>query len=85
MTVVGSRPPNLKGIMETKSMVRAISLFGLTALFLLASPPLRKDVLGVIGKGVFAMQLYAPISYVLGVILVLASMVIAFNRGSRAR
>ena len=66
-------------------MARAISLFGLTALFLAVSPPLRKDVLGVIGKGVIAMQLYAPISYVLGVILVLASMVIAFNRGSRVR
>jgi hypothetical protein len=71
--------------METKSMARAISLFGLTALFLLVSPPLRKDVLGVINKGVLTMQLYAPISYVLGVILLLASMVIAFNRGSRAR
>ena len=71
--------------METKSMARALSLFGLTALFLMTSLPLRKDVLGVINKGVIAMQLHAPISYVLGVILVLASMVIAFNRGSRVR
>jgi hypothetical protein len=71
--------------MEKKSMARAISLFGLTALFLIVSEPLRKDVLGVIGKCVLAMQLYAPISYVLGVILVLVSMVFAFNRGSRAR
>jgi hypothetical protein len=66
-------------------MVRAISLFGLTALFLLVSPALRQDVLGVINKCVLAMQLYAPFSYVLGVILVLVSMVVAFNRGSRAR
>ena len=71
--------------METKSMVRAISLFGLTALFLLVSPALRQDVLGVINKCVLAMQFYAPFSYVLGVILVLVSMVVAFNRGSRAR
>ena len=71
--------------METKSMVRAISLFGLTALFLLVSPALRQDVLGVINKCVLAMQSYAPFSYVLGVILVLVSMVVAFNRGSRAR
>ena len=71
--------------METKSMVRAISLFGLTALFLLVSPVLRNDVLGVINKCVLAMQFYAPFSYVLGVILVLVSMVVAFNRGSRAR
>ena len=71
--------------METKSMVRAISLFGLTALFLLASPALRNDVLGVIDGAVKAMQHYAPFSYVLGVILVLVSMVVAFNRGSRVR
>ena len=71
--------------METKSMVRAISLFGLAAIFLAVSPVLRTDVLGVINKCVLAMQFYAPFSYVLGVILVLASMVVAFNRGSRAR
>ena len=71
--------------MEAKSMVRAISLFGLTALFLLASPALRKDVMGFINKCVLAMQFYAPLSYVAGVILILATMVIAFNRGSRAR
>jgi hypothetical protein len=71
--------------METKSMTRALSLFGLAALFLLVSPPLRKDVLGGINKCVLAMQFYAPLSYVAGVILVLASMVVAFNRGSRAR
>ena len=66
-------------------MTRAISLFGLAALFLIVSPPLRKDVLGVINKCVLAMQFYAPLSYVAGVILILATMVIAFNRGSRAR
>ncbi len=71
--------------METKSMTRAISLFGLAALFLIVSAPLRKDVLGLIAKGVSTMQAYAPVSYVAGVILVLASMVFAFNRGSRAR
>ena len=71
--------------METKSMVRAISLFGLAALFLAVSPVLRKDVLDVIAKAVSAMQFYAPFSYVLGVILVFVSMVIAFNRGSRVR
>jgi hypothetical protein len=66
-------------------MARAISLFGLSAVFLAVSPPLRKDVLGVINKCVLAMQFYAPFSYVVGVILVLISMVVAFNRGSRAR
>jgi hypothetical protein len=71
--------------METKSMVRALSLFGLTAVFLMVSAPLRQDVLGVIAKAVSAVQFYAPFSYVLGVILVFVSMVIAFNRGSRVR
>ena len=71
--------------MEKKSMARAISLFGLTALFLIVSEPLRKDVLGLIAMGVSAMQAYAPVSYIVGVILVLVSMVVAFNRGSRVR
>ena len=66
-------------------MTRAISLFGLAALFLIVSAPLRKDVLGLIAKGVSAMQMYAPASYVVGVILVFVTMVYAFNRGSRAR
>ena len=66
-------------------MARAISLFGLTALFLLISAPLRKDVMGVINKCVLAMQYYAPFSYIVGVILVIVSMVVSFNRGSRAR
>jgi hypothetical protein len=71
--------------METKSMVRAISLGGMAALFLLTSAALRNDVLGVINKCVLAMQFYAPFSYIAGVILVLVSMVVAFNRGSRVR
>jgi hypothetical protein len=71
--------------METQLMTRAISIFGLTALFLAVSPPLRKDVLGVIGSGVSVMVLYAPFSYIVGCLLVFAAMVVAFNRGSRAR
>jgi hypothetical protein len=71
--------------MERKSMVRAISLLGLSALFLLTSPALRKDVLGVIAKAASTMQFHAPFSYIAGVILVLVSLVVSFNRGSRAR
>ena len=66
-------------------MTRALSLFGLSAVFLLISAPLREQVLGVIDKGVSAVVFYAPYSYVAGGLLVFASMVIAFNRGSRAR
>jgi hypothetical protein len=71
--------------METKSMVRAITLSGLAVVFLAVSPPLRKDMLGVINSAVLAMQHYAPFSYIAGVILVFVSMVVAFNRGSRVR
>ena len=66
-------------------MTRALSLFGLSAVFLLISAPLRELALGVIDKGVSAVVLYAPYSYVAGGLMVFASMVIAFNRGSRAR
>ncbi len=66
-------------------MLRAVSLGGLAALFLAISPPLRTQVLGVIGSGVSGMELYAPFSYIVGVILVLVTLVISFNRGSRAR
>ena len=66
-------------------MVRAISLFGLSAVFLAVSPPLRRQLLDVIGSGVTAVQLTAPFSYIAGIILVFVSMVVAFNRGSRAR
>jgi hypothetical protein len=65
-------------------MVRAISLFGLSAVFLAVSPPLRSQVLGVIGSCVSGMELYAPFSYILGALLVFVAMVVAFNRGSRA-
>ena len=70
--------------MEARTMVRAISLCGMSALFLATSSTLRKDVLDVINKAVTTMQFYAPFSYIAGVILVLVSMVVSFNRGSRA-
>ena len=38
-----------------------------------------------VGYAVSNMELYAPWSYVAGVMLVLATMVFAFNRGARAR
>jgi hypothetical protein len=71
--------------MEMESMVRAISIFGLAGLFLAVSPPLRNQAMGFIASGVAAMEFYAPISYIVGVIVVLVSLVISFNRGSRAR
>ena len=64
-------------------MVRALSLLGLSALFLTVSPPLRDQVLGLIASAVTAFEHYAPFSYIVGVILFLVAMVVAFNRGSR--
>jgi hypothetical protein len=66
-------------------MVRAIGMGGLGAIFLAISPKLRGQVHGVMGAGVSAMESYAPYSYIAGVLLVLATMVYSFNRGSQAR
>jgi hypothetical protein len=66
-------------------MFRALSIFGLGAIFLAISPKLRDQVHGVMGVVVSSMELYAPFSYIAGVILVLAAMVYSFQSGSRAR
>jgi hypothetical protein len=66
-------------------MSRALSIFGLGAIFLAISPKLRGQVHGVIGAVVSSMELYAPFSYIAGVILILGTMVYSFNSGSRAR
>jgi hypothetical protein len=66
-------------------MVRALSMFSLGGIFLGISPKLRQDVWDAIGGGVTAMELYAPYSYVAGVILVFVTMVVSFHRGAQAR
>jgi hypothetical protein len=66
-------------------MWRAFSIFGLGGLFLAISPKLRGQVWDTIGGGVSAMEFYAPYSYVAGVLLVLVTTVVAFNRGAQAR
>ena len=66
-------------------MMRALSMFGLGSLFLAISPKLRGQVWDAIGGGVSAMEFYAPYSYVAGVLLVLVTMLVAFNRGAQAR
>ena len=65
-------------------MMRFLSISGLGAIFLAISPPLRNQVHGALGAGVSSMEFYAPYSYVAGVILVLATLVFSFNRGSKA-
>jgi uncharacterized membrane protein (DUF106 family) len=66
-------------------MLRAFGISGLGILFLVISPKLRDQVEGAIGVGVSAMDYYAPYSYAAGVIAVLVTLVVSFNRGSQAR
>ena len=66
-------------------MFRALGIFGLGILFLTISPKLRDQVQSAIGVGVMAMDAYAPYSYAAGVIAVLVTLVVSFNRGSQAR
>ena len=66
-------------------MLRAFGIFGLGIVFLTISPKLRGQVQGAIGVGVTAMDTYAPYSYAVGVIVVLVTMIVSFNRGSQAR
>ena len=66
-------------------MLRAIAIFGLGLIFYVISPGIRGEVHNAVGYAVTKMELYSPGSYVAGVMLVLATMVYAFNRGARAR
>ena len=66
-------------------MLHAIAIFGLGAIFYVISPTVRAQVHDGLGYIVNHLVLYAPWSYVAGVMLVLASMVVAFHRGAKAR
>jgi len=66
-------------------MLRALSLFGLGALFLLISPVLRGHVLGAIESLVEVLQNHSPYSYVIAVIGVFAVFTISLNRGAAPR
>ena len=66
-------------------MLRAFGIFGLGIVFLTISPKLRDQVQAAIGVGVTTMDTYAPYSYAAGVIAVLVTLVVSFNRGSQAR
>jgi hypothetical protein len=66
-------------------MVRAISLGGFGALFLLISPKLRDTVTGGIESVSEQMALYAPWSSVGGVAAVLMILVYSFYRGAQPR
>jgi ABC-type xylose transport system permease subunit len=60
-------------------------MMGLGVLFLAISPKLRGDVTGVIGSGVMFMDMNAPYSYIVGVLLVIAVVIYSFRQGARPR
>jgi hypothetical protein len=64
-------------------MLRAFSLFGMAGLFLLISPKLRGNITDGIGSATHQFELYAPYSYVGGVLLVLLVLVISLYRGAQ--
>ena len=66
-------------------MLRGLSIFGLGAIFLAISPKLRDQVHDALGVGVSTMNAYSPYSYAAGVILILVSLIVSFNRGAQAR
>jgi hypothetical protein len=66
-------------------MLRALSMFSLGAVFLLISPKLRNQVHDGVAAVVSRIEFFAPYSYIAGVILIFITMVISFNRGSKAR
>ena len=66
-------------------MVRIASMFGMGGLFLTISPKLRGQLMGAIGSGVTAMDLYAPYSYIGFGFLVLVALMVSLYRGAQAR
>ncbi|MEP7366044.1 MAG: hypothetical protein ABI972_22530 [Acidobacteriota bacterium] len=66
-------------------MLRLFSAFGLGILFLWISPVLRNQTNGAIGMGVATMSRYAPWSYMLGGVLLIISMMMAFKSGAAPR
>ena len=66
-------------------MLRILSAFGLGGVFLLISPHLRADVMGQFARGVHALDLYAPYSYVGAGVLVLTLFCVSLKSGAQAR
>jgi hypothetical protein len=66
-------------------MVRAISILGFAALFLLISPAFRGNVMDGISFGYGTLDKYSPWSYVACAVIGLIFAGFAINRGSRPR
>ena len=64
---------------------RVTGCIGLGALFLVISPTIRQTVLDAIGAIEHGFEVYAPYSYVAGVVMVLLTLIMSFHRGAQAR
>jgi hypothetical protein len=66
-------------------MVRALSLGGFGALFLMISPGLRAHVVGAINATVAMLERNSPYSYVICALGLFAVFTISLNRGAQPR
>jgi hypothetical protein len=66
-------------------MLRFLGISSMGIIFLLISAKLRGQVMGVIGDGVHFMDLYSPMSYILGGVGLLSLLLVSLYRGSQAR
>jgi len=57
----------------------------MACLFLIISPEIRQTVLDGIGSIKHLFELYAPYSYVTGVVLLLLALMMSFYRGAQAQ
>ena len=64
-------------------MTRAIGCLGIAVLFLAISPKIRQTVLDGIGSVNHQFELYAPYSYIGGIVLVLLVLMMSFYRGAQ--
>jgi hypothetical protein len=71
--------------MMFSDMVRAAAFLGMGGLFLAISPKLRGAVTDGLGSVTHQMELYAPFSYIGGVILVITVFVFSMYRGAQPR
>jgi len=64
---------------------RVMGCIGLGALFLVISPTIRQTVLDAIGAIDHEFEVYAPYSYVAGMVMVLLILMMSFHRGAQPR
>ena len=64
---------------------RIMGCIGLGALSLVISPTIHQTVLDAIGAIDHEFEVYAPYSYVAGVVMVLLTLIMSFHRGAQAR